>query len=183
MDRLGLDGAVTFRPGVSDAELVELYAEAAVVAVPSLYEGFSLPAVEAMACEAPVVASAGGALPEVVGPDGGAALLVPPADPGALAAALGRVLSSWGAWDGPDTDLGVRMGREGRRRVLDRFTWERCAAGAVEQYRSVLAEHDQKAAGPIGQTGNDPVVAGRKTSGPSARLSKGRRAPLRARSC
>ncbi len=67
MDRLGLDGAVTFRPGVSDRELVELYAEAAVVAVPSLYEGFSLPAVEAMACEAPVVASAGGALPEVVG--------------------------------------------------------------------------------------------------------------------
>ena len=68
------------------------------MAVPSLYEGFSLPAVEAMACEAPVVASAGGALPEVVGPDGRAALLVPPADPGALAAALGRVLSSSGYW-------------------------------------------------------------------------------------
>ena len=138
MERLGLDGAVTFRPGVSDRQLVELYAQASVVAVPSLYEGFSLPAVEAMACEAPVVASAGGALPEVVGPDGQAALLVPPADSGALAAALGRVLFSW---EGSGSDLGKRLGRAGRRRVLDRFTWARCAAGAVEEYRAVIAEH------------------------------------------
>jgi glycosyltransferase involved in cell wall biosynthesis len=140
MERLGLDGAVTFRPGVSDVELVELYAQASVVAIPSLYEGFSLPAVEAMACEAPVVASAGGALPEVVGPDGGAALLVPPADPGALAAALERVLSSRGSWDDAPDDLGARLGRAGRRRALERFTWERCAAGAVEQYRTVLEQ-------------------------------------------
>ena len=140
MDRLGLDGAVMFRPGVSDRELVELYAEAAVVAVPSLYEGFSLPAVEAMACEAPVVASAGGALPEVVGPDGRAALLVPPADPGALASALERVLSSWGSWDCGSEGLGLRLGQSGRRRVLERFTWAKCAAGAVEQYRSVMAD-------------------------------------------
>jgi glycosyltransferase involved in cell wall biosynthesis len=145
MGRLGLEGAVTFRPGVSERELVELYSQASVVAVPSLYEGFSLPAVEAMACEAPVVASAGGALPEVVGPDGGAALLVPPADPGALAAALDRVLSSWdgfarpGRYD-PGCDLAVRLGKAGRRRVLERFTWARCAAGLAEQYRSVLAE-------------------------------------------
>ena len=97
MVRLGLEGAVSFRPGVSDQQLVELYSEASVAAVPSLYEGFSLPAVEAMACEVPVVASSGGALPEVVGLDGEAALLVPPGDPGALAGALGRVLSQ----DGP----------------------------------------------------------------------------------
>ena len=138
MERLGLDGAVTFRTRVTELELVELYSQASVVAVPSLYEGFSLPAVEAMACEAPVVASSGGALPEVVGPDGRAALLVPPADPGALAAALARVLSSW---DGSSPDLGVRLGQAGRRRVLERFTWAKCAAGAVDQYRTVLAEH------------------------------------------
>ena len=132
LDRLGLGGAVTFRPGVSDDELVELYWQASVVAVPSLYEGFSLPAVEAMASETPVVASSGGALPEVVGPDGEAALLVPPGDPGALAQALGRVLSC-------PSPLGERLGHAGRRRVLARFTWARCAAGAVEQYRSVLA--------------------------------------------
>ena len=70
MVRLGLEGAVSFRSDVSDTELVELYSQASAVAVPSLYEGFSLPAVEAMACEAPVVASSGGALPEVVGPTG-----------------------------------------------------------------------------------------------------------------
>jgi glycosyltransferase involved in cell wall biosynthesis len=130
LERLGLAGAVTFRPGVSDDQLVELYSQASVVAVPSLYEGFSLPAVEAMACEAPVVASSGGALPEVVGPDGEAALLVPPGDPSALALALGRVLSS--------PSLGEHLGQAGRRRVLTRFTWAHCAAGAVEQYRSVL---------------------------------------------
>jgi glycosyltransferase involved in cell wall biosynthesis len=154
MERLGLDGAVTYRPGVSNAELVELYAQASVVAVPSLYEGFSLPAVEAMACEAPVVASAGGALPEVVGPDGGAALLVPPADAGALAAALGRVLS---CWEGSAADLGARLGKAGRRRVLDRFTWAKCAEGSVEQYRSLLAEHDLVRAG---RMGNHSICAG-----------------------
>lgn len=142
MERLGLEGAVTFRPGVSDAELVELYSQASAVAVPSLYEGFSLPAVEAMACEAPVVATAGGALPEVLGPDGLAALLVPPADPGALAAALGRLLSGPSVGSGGSgRDLGARLGKAGRRRVLERFTWARCAAGAVEQYRCVIAEH------------------------------------------
>jgi glycosyltransferase involved in cell wall biosynthesis len=146
MERLGLEGAVTFRPGVSDRQLVELYSQAAVVAVPSLYEGFSLPAVEAMACEAPLVASTGGALPEVVGRDGQAALLVPPADPGALAAALRRVLSSWDRSSG--SDLGVRLGQAGRRRVLQRFTWARCAAGAVEEYRAVLSEAAAKRSRP-----------------------------------
>ena len=137
MERLGLEGAVTFRPGVSDAELVELYAEASVVAVPSLYEGFSLPAVEAMACEVPVVATTGGALPEVVGPDGHAALLVPPADPGALAAALraaarpGRASSARARGPagpgGPAPGAGaLHLGALRRR---------------VEQYRSV-AEHE-----------------------------------------
>ena len=139
IERLGLEGAVTFRPGVSDAVLVELYREASVVAVPSLYEGFSLPAVEAMACQVPVVATMGGALPEVVGPDGHAALLVPPADAGALAAALGRLLSSPG---GGASELAARLGHNGRRRVLERFTWARCATGVVEQYRHVLAEHE-----------------------------------------
>ena len=122
MDRLGLDGAVSFRPGVSDAELVELYAQAAVVAVPSLYEGFSLPAVEAMACEAPVVASAGERCPRWSVLTAGRRYSTP-GRPGRLAAALGQVLSSSGSWDSPATDLGVRLGREGRRRVLERFTW------------------------------------------------------------
>ena len=72
--------------------IVELYAEAEVAVVPSLYEGFSLPAIEAMACGVPLVATTGGALPEVVGPDGEAGLLVPPNDPSALATAILRML-------------------------------------------------------------------------------------------
>ena len=167
MERLGLEGAVTFRPGVSDEQLVELYSQASVVAVPSLYEGFSLPAVEAMACEAPVVASTGGALPEVVGPDGEAALLVPPADPGALAAALRRVLSSWDRSSG--SDLGVRLGQAGRRRVLERFTWARCAAGAVEQYRAVLPKRRQTVT-PVLTVRYDWLGAPPRREGPGLRL-------------
>jgi len=144
MDRLGLEGAVTFRPGVTDDQLVRLYAEASAVAVPSLYEGFSLPAVEALACEAPLVATTGGALPEVVGPDGHAALLVPPGDAGALAAALGRLLG--GRLLGADAEegLGPKLGRAGRQRVLSRFTWATCAQGTLEQYRALLAVYERQ---------------------------------------
>ena len=73
--------------GVSDERIVELYAEAEIAVVPSLYEGFSLPAIEAMACGVPLVTTTGGALPEVVGPSGGAAMTVPTADSDALAQA------------------------------------------------------------------------------------------------
>ena len=128
--RLGLEGAVRFVAGVSEARIVQLYAEAEVAAVPSLYEGFSLPAVEAMACGVPLVATTGGALPEVVGRDGTTALLVPPGDAGALADALVRALG--------DEALRRRLGRAGRRRVLERFTWAATAAGTVEQYRALV---------------------------------------------
>ena len=89
IERLGLQGAVRCVSGITDAELAHQYGEAEVAVVPSLYEGFSLPAVEAMACGVPVVATTGGALPEVVGRDGETGLLVPPNDPGALAGAIG----------------------------------------------------------------------------------------------
>lgn len=126
LDRLGLRAAVTFVSGISDEELVQTYAAAEVAVVPSLYEGFSLPAVEAMACAVPVVATTGGALPEVVGPDGGAGLLVPPGEPAALAVALGTLLD--------DSELRRRLGAAGRRRVLERFTWRHCATSTVEHY-------------------------------------------------
>jgi glycosyltransferase involved in cell wall biosynthesis len=139
IDRLGLHGAVRFVSGLSDSEMVELYAQAEVAVVPSLYEGFSLPAVEAMACGVPVVATTGGALPEVVGRDGVTGLLVPPGDPGALAAAIGRALDS--------AELRQRLGAAGRRRVLERFTWRATAAGTVEQYRALLEGHRRPALG------------------------------------
>jgi glycosyltransferase involved in cell wall biosynthesis len=133
MDRLGLAGAVRFVSGVSDEEIVRLYAEAEVAVVPSLYEGFSLPAVEAMACGVPLVATTGGALPEVAGRDGETALLVPPGDPGALAAALCRALE--------DPGLRARLGAAGRERVLRRFTWRATALGTAQQYRELLESH------------------------------------------
>jgi glycosyltransferase involved in cell wall biosynthesis len=133
---LGLEGAVEFVSGVSDERIVELYAEAEIAVVPSLYEGFSLPAVEAMACGVPLVTTTGGALPEVVGPSGGAAMTVPPADPGALAHRIVEVLN--------DADLRRRLGEAGRARVLDRFTWRRTAEGTAEHYHLELEAHERR---------------------------------------
>ena len=133
IERLGLGPIVRCVSGISDDELAVLYAEAQVAVVPSLYEGFSLPAIEAMACGVPLVATTGGALPEVVGADGETGLLVTPDDAEALASAIGRILD--------DDALAARLGEGGRRRVLGRFTWEATARGTAEQYRWVLDAH------------------------------------------
>jgi glycosyltransferase involved in cell wall biosynthesis len=128
--RLGLADAVHCVSGISDDELARLYGEAEVAVVPSLYEGFSLPAIEAMSCGVSVVATTGGALPEVVGLDGETGLLVPPDDPGALASAIGRLLD--------DPELRARLGAAGRRRVVSTFTWEVTANGTAGCYRALL---------------------------------------------
>ncbi len=139
IERLGLGPIVRCASGISDDELAGLYAEAQVAVVPSLYEGFSLPAIEAMACGVPLVATTGGALPEVVGTDGETGLLVPPDDPEALAAAIRRIMD--------DDEFAARLGEGGRARVLDRFTWEATARGTAEQYAVVLEEYGRRAAG------------------------------------
>jgi glycosyltransferase involved in cell wall biosynthesis len=128
--RLGLEPVVRFVSGVSDEEIVRLYNQAQVAVVPSLYEGFSLPAIEAMACGTPLVATTGGALPEVVGESGQTGLLVPPGDPDALAGALLTALD--------DEGLRARLGEAGRQRVLQRYTWRACAEGTVDAYYSLL---------------------------------------------
>ena len=107
IERYGLEGAVEFVKGISDAELVDLVRCAEIACVPSLYEGFSLPAAEAMATGTPLVATTGGAIPEVAGPDGETCLAVPPGDAGALAAALSRLLG--------DPELRARLGAAGPR--------------------------------------------------------------------
>jgi glycosyltransferase involved in cell wall biosynthesis len=132
VDRLGLTGTVTFVSGVAQERIVELYAEAEVAVVPSLYEGFSLPAVEAMACGTPLVATTGGALPEVAGRDGDAALLVEPGDPQALAAALLRALE--------DPGLRSRLGAAGRDRAMARFTWHETARATADHHRAAIEE-------------------------------------------
>jgi glycosyltransferase involved in cell wall biosynthesis len=133
IERLGLGSVVRCESGISDDELAGLYAEAQVAVVPSLYEGFSLPAIEAMACGVPLLATTGGALPEVVGTDGDTGLLVAPDDPEALAAGIRCIMD--------DPELAARLGQGGRARVLGRFTWEATARGTAAQYRVVLEEH------------------------------------------
>ncbi|MDQ0748086.1 glycosyltransferase involved in cell wall biosynthesis [Streptomyces africanus] len=131
MERYGLEGAVEFVKGISDAELVDLVRSAQVACVPSLYEGFSLPAAEAMATGTPLLATTGGAIPEVAGRDGETCLAVPPGDSEALAAGLVRLLG--------DPELRARLGAAGRERVLRHFTWARAAEGTVARYREAIA--------------------------------------------
>ncbi len=130
LERLGLTDIVTTITGVSDEELARLYGEAEIAIVPSLYEGFSLPAIEAMSCGVPVVATTGGALPEVVGTSGETGLLVEPNNPEALVTAIGRLLD--------DAELRDRLGANGRRRVMERFTWQVTARGTAACYDAIL---------------------------------------------
>lgn len=134
---LGLENAVYFTGRVAAESIAEAYAQATLAVVPSLYEGFGFPAGEAMACQVPVVSSCGGALPEVVGSDGSCGMLVPPKDAGALAAAIDQLL------DQPERR--DAMGRAGRERVLQHFTWRRAAERTVEVYREVLSERAHRA--------------------------------------
>ncbi|MEN8655181.1 glycosyltransferase family 4 protein [Streptomyces sp. 21So2-11] len=131
IERYGLQGAIEFVKGITDEELVTLVRGAQIACVPSLYEGFSLPAAEAMATGTPLVATTGGAIPEVAGADGETCLAVPPGDAGALATALSRLLG--------DPILRRRLGAAGRERVLANFTWARAAQGTAELYRARIA--------------------------------------------
>ncbi|SET25421.1 glycosyltransferase family 4 protein [Geodermatophilus poikilotrophus] len=128
LDRLALRDAVRFTGPLPEADLVRLLQGAAVVAIPSLYEGFSLPAIEAMACGTALVTTDAGALPEVVGSKAG--LRVRAGDVGELTAALQLVLDS--------PSFADQLGRAGRRRVLASYTWRSTAERTAEWYREVL---------------------------------------------
>ncbi|MDP3968161.1 MAG: glycosyltransferase family 4 protein [Nocardioides sp.] len=131
IDQLAIGDSVRFVHGISDAELVEVMGSAEVACVPSLYEGFSLPTAELMACETPLVVSRAGAIPEVVGPDGECADLVTPGDVGELTHALAALLD--------DPERRARMGAAGRRRVLERFSWRAVALATAAAYEEILA--------------------------------------------
>lgn len=130
IDDLAIAERVRFVGGLGEADVARELAGAEVAVVPSLHEGFSLPAIEAMACATPLVASGAGALPEVVGDDG-AGTLVTPGDPEALAAAIGALLD--------DAEMRNAMGRRGRERVEERFTWRAAAEATVACYREAIA--------------------------------------------
>lgn len=127
---LGISDIVHISSGLTDAELAGLLASAEIACIPSLYEGFSLPAVEAMASGTPIVASRAGALPEVLGTDGNAAVLVQPGNVEELTKSLGELLDS-------PAEL-QRMGAAGRRRAVDIYSWESVAAQTVSVYRRAI---------------------------------------------
>jgi glycosyltransferase involved in cell wall biosynthesis len=124
---LGIADRVRFVNGITTEQMVAYYAEAAIAVVPSVYEGFGLPAGEAMACGVPVVSSDGGALPEVVGDAG---VIVPARNVDALAAAIDALLE--------DPVRREELGARGRQRILDEFCWDICAGQMVDYYRQVL---------------------------------------------
>ena len=128
--KLGLTDCITHVSGVSDERIVELYAESELAVVPSLYEGFSLPAIEAMSTGICLVATTGGALPEVTGIDNDTVLSCPAGDAEALAASIRRGLDN--------AELRNRIGAAGRTRVVERWSWKHCAQLTVDQYREVL---------------------------------------------
>ena len=133
IDRLSIADSVRFVHGVSEADLVDLMGSAEVACVPSLYEGFSLPTAELMACATPLVVSRAGAIPEVVGPDGECADLVTPGDVGELETALAALLD--------DPERRERMGRAGRQRVQELFSWRAVAATTAAAYEDVIADY------------------------------------------
>jgi glycosyltransferase involved in cell wall biosynthesis len=123
---LGLTGRVRLLTAVEDDDLIKLYSLATVFAFPSLYEGFGLPPLEAMACGAPVVASNAASLPEVCGQ---AALLLPPTDVAGWTQALRRVL----------TDAGLRRDLQTRGpEQAARFTWSKAAEETWQIYEALL---------------------------------------------
>lgn len=132
IDKLGIGDAVRFAHGLTDDELVELMGSAEVACVPSLYEGFSLPTAEMMACATPLIVSRAGAIPEVVGEDGECADLVTPGDVGELLHALERMLD--------DPERRARMGAAGRKRVEEHFSWRAVAVKVAEAYEKVIAD-------------------------------------------
>jgi glycosyltransferase involved in cell wall biosynthesis len=130
LELLGLSDIVRFNQGISYRELVDLLASASVAIVPSLYEGFSIPAIEALSCGAPLIATTGGALPEVAGPHLETCIAVPPGDSEALATEIEFAFSN--------PQVCQRIGDAGRQRVIEKWSWRESAITTAEHCRELL---------------------------------------------
>jgi len=124
---LGLGDVVEFKSGLTDEQVASLFASAQVAVVPSLYEGFSLPAIEAMACGTALVATRAGAVPEVVG---SAARLVEPGDVDGLAGEIEALLG--------DPVAREELGAAGRERVAKLYSWRSIAEATAEVYHRAV---------------------------------------------
>lgn len=127
--RLNLSSAVIFKSNLSTQELVEEYAQAHCAVVPSLYEGFGLPAAEALACAKPLICSDGGALPEVVGD---AAYLVPAGDSEAMSEAIVQLMTN--------ETLCQSLAEKARLRSLNQLSWDKVAENLEAYYYSLLKQ-------------------------------------------
>lgn len=125
--QLNLTDKVTFVSGIETSELVRLYGEATLAVSPSIYEGFGLPAGEAMACGVPLISSDGGALPEIVGDAG---VVVPAGDANSLQKAIDDLLA--------DPMKRETLGKQGRARILEKFSWAVAAEKMTAYYRQVI---------------------------------------------
>ncbi len=130
INKLGIKDKVLFVTGITTEQMVDYYAEASIAVVPSVYEGFGLPAGEAMACEVPVVSSRGGALPEVVGDAG---VLVPIKDSAAIAEAVKDLLEN--------PEKREQLGKAGRQRIVEHFCWNVAANKLTGYYHQVIKNH------------------------------------------
>ncbi len=135
VQELGLHGRVTFLEQLSTEELVREYNSAQLLVSPSLYEGFGLPAAEALACGTPVIATSAGALPEIV-EDGVSGVIVPPGDSASLAKAIAKLID--------EPEHCIEMGEAGARRVRERFSWRRTAEETFALYEEVIDRHRSK---------------------------------------
>ena len=129
---LGIGRATRFLGWTANKELPQYYRGCAVSVIPSLEEGFGIPAAEAMGCEIPVVATDAGGLPEVV-EDGVTGFVVPKGDAAALAGSIDRLLA--------DASLREKMGKAGRIRALQRFDWDRSVERFTEIYAAILGRN------------------------------------------
>jgi glycosyltransferase involved in cell wall biosynthesis len=139
-DRLHITGRI------DNDELVRRYQRASLVVVPSRYEGFGLPAVEAMACGTPVVACAAGALTEVVGAAGGG-VLVPPDEPRALASAIADLMAR--------PEIRSMLGKRGSIRVNEAYAWPRVARATAEAYAEFIEDYRSRRGRPARMTTSD----------------------------
>ena len=127
---LNIGHRIHFTGRIGHDEFVRQYARASIAVIPSIYEGFGIPAGEAMACGVPVVSTTGGALPEVVADAG---ILVPPADPQALVQAIGKLMEN--------PEQAIQLGQKGYNRIQNQFTWKVAAEKTVACYREVIRDH------------------------------------------
>ena len=128
--KLKIGDIVNFTGRIANEDFAGYYAKATIAVVPSLYEGFGIPAVEAMACGVPLITTSGGALPEVVGD---ASMIVPPADASALAEAITYLFNN--------PDARKKYAKAGLERVNSVFSWPKAAQEIAKVYREAIDAH------------------------------------------